>query len=405
MDRFSPDSRVFVEALTRQPERDGVLVGRPEHGTFLVLPADAVEVLDDLARGATVGEAQSRSRERHGETPDLESFLTTLEARGFVRPASIDPLPTPAPRRAHFAGIPQAWARGLCRVALAGGSVAMVAAAIAAAFDPGVIPGWRAAYFPHDTAWGLLWLMTVGVAGTFIHEMAHLVAARAFGVACRFGISNRLWFVVWETDMTGIWALPRNTRYIPILAGPFVDLATASILILVFAAERRAWLELSATTVAFGRALLFVYLMRVVWQCYVFVRTDFYYAIANFLGCTSLLRDTEAYLRDLRARWLGIGSAQDLSAIPPVERQMLGAYAIVWLAGRVLALSVLVFIQLPLFVHYVMLFTGAMFGSAPAGESIGSAATLLSGVFFVVLFLSGLGMWLRQLVTKKGATS
>jgi putative peptide zinc metalloprotease protein len=405
MSRFSPDARVIVEQLSRQPERDGVLVGRADLATFLVLPAEAVDVLDDLARGLTVGEAQARSRERHGETPDLESFLIELEARGFVRPAAGEAPPAAAARAAHFAGIPVVWARRLCRVTFLAGGAAMIAAAAAAALDPQVIPGWRAAYFPNDTALGVLWLMTVGVAGTFVHEMAHLVAARAFNVSCRFSISNRLWFVVWETDMTGIWALPKNSRYIPILAGPFVDLATASILILVFAAERRAWLELAPATLVFGRALLFVYLMRVVWQCYVFVRTDFYYAIANFLGCKSLLRDTETLLRDLRSRWLRIGPRQDLRSIPQVERRMLGAYAIVWLAGRVLALSVLVFVQLPLFLEYLMLFTAAIFGSAPSGQSVASAATLVSGVLFVVLFLSGLGMWVRQLVTKKGATS
>ena len=47
----------FVEVFpfTRQPEGDEVVIGRPDIGVFLALPAEAVEILDDLAAGRSVG--------------------------------------------------------------------------------------------------------------------------------------------------------------------------------------------------------------------------------------------------------------------------------------------------------------------------------------------------------------
>jgi hypothetical protein len=50
-----------------------------------------------------------------------------------------------------------------------------------------------------------LLVMVIGYATVFLHEMAHLVAARgAVGVSSRLGISHRLWYLVAETDMTGV---------------------------------------------------------------------------------------------------------------------------------------------------------------------------------------------------------
>jgi putative peptide zinc metalloprotease protein len=415
MVRYSAHTRVRVEPLARQPQRDGLLVGLPDRSVFLVLPADAVDVLDDLARGQTVGDAQARCHERTGETPDMEAFLTQLEQRGFVRPidaaGAAAPFDTPRERaqggrQPHFEWISPRWASRLCGTAtmtLAAIVIALAAAAVM--LKPGLIPGWRAAYFPQYTGTGLLWLMSIGVFTTFIHEMAHLVAARARGVSCRFGIGNRLWFVVWETDMTGIWALPRRRRYLPLLAGPLVDLVSASALLLLFFAHASGWIALTPRTEQFGRALLFIYLMRIVWQCYFFVRTDFYYAITNLLGCTSLMQDTQVYLRNIVARLTGIGRVHDQRDVPSVERRMLGVYAVIWIAGRALALTVLVFVQFPLLLQYLALFGQAWLGGASSGTDGISAGATVPALVAVTFMLAGLAMWLRQLLPKKGVTS
>jgi len=51
----------FVEILpfTRQPEGDEVVIGQPETGVFLALPAEALEILDDLGVGRSVGAPQA----------------------------------------------------------------------------------------------------------------------------------------------------------------------------------------------------------------------------------------------------------------------------------------------------------------------------------------------------------
>ncbi|HYC90844.1 MAG TPA: hypothetical protein VEO54_16625 [Thermoanaerobaculia bacterium] len=404
MPRYSPHTHVHVAELSRQPEPDGVLVGRKDTATFLLLPAEAVEILDDLAAGLTVGDAQRRYQERHGETPDVEDLLTTLEESGFVRPAS-EAGTAVAARKYHFEWISPRWARRLFGpFTLPVGALLTVLAAVALVFEPSIIPGWEAAYFPSNTAAGLLFLMVMGLFTTFLHEMGHVLGARARGVSCRFAIGNQMWFLTWETDMTGIWALPRRQRYLPLLGGPLVDLFTAAALILFFFASAHGWATADPTILQFGKALLLIYLMRILWQCYFFLRTDFYYAFSNLLGCRSLMQDTEDFLRNLRVRILRFGQTVDQSAIAPGEQRMLRIYAGIWLVGRTVALLLLIFVQLPLLYHYVMLLVDRFRNGAPAGGTGDSLVPVITALFFSVFLLSGLGLWVRQLWFRKGSS-
>ncbi len=409
MVRYSSDTHVIVEPLTRQPDADGVMLGRKELGVYLLLPLEAVGVLDDLEAGHSVGEAQALYHRRHGETPEMEEFLTSLERRGFVRPAPGDAeepqrLASPAAKAFHFEWISPRWAALVCsKPVLAAAGLVVATALVLAWSNHSIIPGWRAAYFPNKTAAGLLFLMFLGLFTTLIHELAHLVAARARGVSCRFGIGNQLWFLVWETDMTGIWALPREERYLPILAGPLADLVTASLLMIVSYLNAIGWLVLTPRVLVFGRALLFVYLMRIAWQCYFFLRTDFYYAIANFLGCKRLLHDTQDFLRNIvMAGLLGIGKKTDQSHIPPVERRMFRIYSVVWIVGRGLAFALLIFVQIPLFYNYITLVVQKFRDGAFRSGGGDSTMPLLTGLFFSIFLMAGLGLWLKRLWPKKG---
>ena len=83
---YSPDTLVSVHPFTRQPEGEEVIIGRLETGVFLAVPPEAVEVLEYLAQGKSVGEASEIFRQAHGEVPDLNEFLDLLEAKGIVRP-------------------------------------------------------------------------------------------------------------------------------------------------------------------------------------------------------------------------------------------------------------------------------------------------------------------------------
>lgn len=400
--RYPRDSRVWVAPFTRQLEGEELVVGRPETGVFLVLAAEAVEMLDELASGSTVGQAADRYRDRYGEEVDLEEFLAELETKGIVRLAAASGGALPEKdlspglsRRYHFSGLPQPIAaRIFSRPVLAVCSGLILSALGVAMVDPGALPNWDDLFFPADLAVLAPWLIFLSLVSVFCHEMGHLIAAKAAGVSSRLGFGNRLWILVAETDMTGIWGVPRERRYLPLLAGPLVDATSASVLVLLLAVVDRGWIYLPGRVVTLVQAIVLIYFLGLVWQCYFFVRTDLYYVLANLFRCKNLMGDTEVFLRNQVARLLPWIHRRDQSHIPSSERRAIRAYSVIWLLGRILALALLFLVQLPLAWRYLSAFLG-LSTSAP-GTAV-AAYSPLTVVLFLLVFGTGLWMWLRSL--------
>lgn len=411
MELHHPNSSVTVYPFTYRLDSDEAIIANATASSYLAIPEPALGLLNDLAAGRTVAEAEDAYRQKYGETPDVWDFLDLLESEGFVMldgdsppDASERSAPSssaPAARRYHFENLSETWARrvfgrptlAVCGL-LVGGAVAAVAD------DPGLLPSPTAMVFPdHLTAFGLA-LFGFILATIFLHELAHLVAARAAGASARLAVSNRLWYLVAETDLTGVWLAPRRQRYLAFLAGPLLDAASAALLILVLWTDHR-WPWLPPDALLLGRAFLFTYLVRLLWQGFLFVRTDLYFVLATFFGCKNLMDDTQNWLRNQLARVLPRLGMVDQSAIPRSELRVIRAYAAVWIVGRGLALGTLILITLPIFWGYALRLV-ELIASPDA-----TAASRLDGLVFIGLTLAiegtGLILWLRGVVLSRFA--
>ncbi len=397
---FAPDSRVRVHPFSLQPDGDELVIGRAG-GSYISVPAEAVEILRGFEAGKTLAEVEELFFARHGERPELAEFLAGLHSRGFVEPEESGAKVAGSPAAALPAagsGILTALSGLLFgRAALGVYLLVVLAAAAAAVVRPDIIPGRSSLFFPrHRTLNGLL-LLLLAYASVFVHEMGHLLAARSVGVRSRIGISHRLWIVVAETDLTGLWGIPRRRRYLPLLAGCVVDLVSAALLMLVLFAAAAGRLGLSATLRQFVSAMVFVYFMRILWQCYLFLRTDFYYVIGALTGCKNLMDDTQAFLRNQLARWRPAMARADQSAIPRREMRVIRLYAGVWVIGRLLAFAVLFAVSIPLTVYYIR-----SLGAAVRLGVVAHPYPFLDSLFvtatFVVPLSVGMTLWIRSLV-------
>jgi hypothetical protein len=402
--RYPATGTVRVHPFTRQVEGGEAVIGRLDLATYLVVPLDVLAVIDELAAGRTVGEASAAYRQRHGEEPDLQALLSTLEGKGLVAPAA-DGAPAegarPSPKRfsGHFQAIPPSVARALfAPPALFGYALLVAAAAVAVFRDPAIVPGWQALFFPAHLASMVPLLLVLHCGAIFLHEMGHLLAARAAGVPARLGIGHRLWIVVAETDMTGIWSLPRRQRYFPMLAGPLVDVVSAALLVLLLAAQAEGLVRLGELAGMLVPAMLLRYLLGLAWQCYFFVRTDLYYVVASAFGCKNLLTDTETFLRQRVGRLFGRRPATPLD-VPPHELRAIRTYSVIWLGGRVVAFSVLVLVQIPLIFNYFR----TAFDAVDTADTSSLVAVATTVVTLLVMGL-GMAMWVRSLTRKQGET-
>jgi putative peptide zinc metalloprotease protein len=339
----------------------------------------------------------------------VADLLAFLESKGFVRKRDGEPAQghdspsspkgsSPANVRYHFAGIPESTARRVFGPT----STLLYLLIIAAAFllvvrEPTLIPDGRSFYFSEHKTLKVLILFLLSLLSIFIHEFCHLLAARAVGVKSRLGIGNRLWVLVAETDLTGLWAVPRNQRYLPLLAGPISDGVFASLIIFLLYAQAHGRLGLSSGIAEIVRASLLLYLVRLLWQLFFFVRTDLYYVIALFFGCKSLMKDTQRFVQNRLSHLLRRRPKNDQSLIPATEMRVIRAYSILWTLGRGLAFVSLFFVTFPALSGYLRdLFRALARGSG--ADPYGFADTLVVSLINLVPLVLGLSLWLASLM-------
>lgn len=410
MSTFTRDTVVSVQPFTQQPEGEDVIIGVVELGVFLAVPPVAVELLEYFAQGKSVGEVSELYQDKYGETLDVDDFLGLLESKGVIKLGGDEMDASPGvpssqqqarPVRYHFQDFPQSLAQRIFSRPVLVGCFLTVALAVAAIVrDRSLMARPSDFFFPEHRALSWVIFTIVAYITILVHEMGHLVAARSVGVSSRMGISNRLWYLVAETDLTGLWGVPKGQRYLPFLAGLLIDTVSSAMLVLLLFARDQKWLELSMFTVRLIRAMVLSYWLRIAWQFFLFVRTDVYFVIVNFFNCRNLLKDTEGYLRSLLARVIPWIKPVDQSGIPSSERRVIRAYAVVWVLGRLMAFSILFSVTIPVAFSYIRDLTSAFRAGYSANPYNFIDSSVLSAVFLVPIII-GFILWIDSMIRRE----
>ncbi|WP_051732561.1 hypothetical protein [Kitasatospora phosalacinea] len=366
--RLDLDRPLALRPLVYLQEGDEVTIGSPAVDSYAVFPPDGAELVRMLADGIPPREAAERHEEAHGESVDMPDLLAVLEDLGFIHDGSSVAAPAPVRwqrlGRALFSRT--AW---MCYALLTALSVVAMARA------PELAPHRSALFFtPSYTAISLV-LFLGQMPFLALHEAFHALAGRRLGLNSRFSVSRRLIFVVFETSLPGLVAVPRRQRYLPILAGMLADVLAMAALTLVAAVVR----EPGGALPLVGRvclALAFAIMLRLLWQLFFYLRTDVYILLTTVLGCTDLHGAAAAVLRNAVRRWTG-RAAVDLSAYGPADLRAARWYAYLLPVGYALTLASFATVVVP---SAYQLLTG-VFGRLRGGEPLAGildSATLLA---------------------------
>jgi hypothetical protein len=277
--------------LSFVPEGDEVLVGRLETGSYAVFPADGAELLQRIADGMTLDQASSWYEDRFGEPVDVAEFATALAELGFVREPGADrpdvrPVGLSWLGRAIFS--PVAWV-------LYGSIVAGWLFAVG--HNTAILPHPSQIFFTGSLVVIQLVITFGQIPLLFLHEAFHILAGRRLGLPSRLGVSNRLTYIVFETQLNGLMSVPRRVRYLPFLAGMLCDAVVFCTFGLIAELTRLGNGSFSAV----GRLCLmmaFTVVLRMAWQFQLYLRTDLYYVFATALNCYDLHEASTALLRN-----------------------------------------------------------------------------------------------------------
>jgi putative peptide zinc metalloprotease protein len=389
------DMRYDVVPLTVQPEGDVFLVGSAKLSTFYHFPPVALSVLDSLRSGATLDDIRRDPPvDADGDTIDVDDLVATFEQVGFVRVSGTSndlDVAASRPGTMGFSVEPT-----LARMFFSPGAIAVYLALVAGAVVCAVrVPAARlhlGAFFVEDhLAATLVLLLVLSTFATGLHELGHLLAAVRRGVASRLGMGTRLWNVVFEADLSGIFALPRRQRYLPLAAGMVTDLIVMACVTILIAVLYTV--GTSPFLVALLQALVLQIAVTIIWQFNLFLRTDVYFIISNWSGHPNLDGAARDYIAG-KMHVLTRGRLGRRDTSPPEERFLatVRRFVAIWIVGRVLALVTLFFVVLPTLARYAeRAWQTIRDPDAPAGRGLDAA--LFAGIS-ALLVAAGLILWL-----------
>ena len=282
-------TRVRLQHLTYVDDGDGVMVGRPDVGSYAVFPSEGADLLRSLEAGVTLEAGALTWHDQTGETLDTEDFLTTLEDLGFLVGEDGVRAEPPSVR----------WRR-LSRVLFSRPAFLLYAAVVLAGVaamivDPVLRPSYRNIFFTSNISVIPIVLAVSQFPLLLIHEGYHALAARRLNLPSRLGIGRRFYYLVAETRLDSLYSVRRSQRYLPFLAGAMIDAVGVGAFTLVAAAGRHggapSWISGLALALAFSGVL------RITWECLFYLETDFYFVINTATGCTDLYGASKQRLR------------------------------------------------------------------------------------------------------------
>lgn len=339
-------SRIRLHELASRPDGGDWIVGRVATGEFVSLPADAMTFVGVLRDGATVADAKRRTDLAYGEDIDALDFISSLIELGFVAAVDGERIAEEQPRPPSLPWLQPrhlSWLSRAPALLLVG---AFSCAGIAMAAASGSFPGYSAFFALREPGLNLALAAVIGMAIVALHEFSHLASARAAGVHGWLGWSTRLFFLVAQTSVPGLWMAGRGVRLRVFLAGMVSDLVVFSAGSIGMAFTPRASTIHHVLTLA-----CLISMLAIIDQFAFFMRTDVYLVVQELTGCKNLFADATGYLRYIFRR-LASGSSTDrlnpLSELPRRERRPVRLYAVVVAAGSVATVLVFAYYGLPL---------------------------------------------------------
>ncbi|MEU6351148.1 hypothetical protein ABZ896_17710 [Streptomyces sp. NPDC047072] len=378
-------NHVRLHPLDSRPDGDEWIVGRMATGRFVALPEVGKQALDLLDQGLTPTEIGDRLRAETGDDIDVPDFVEALLGLGFVAAVDGREIDQPPPPRPTFARIRPHHVRPLLSP-VAPVLVALLITATLLARPPVTLDYRTLLWSSHGSAVIALGA-TVGWTLLLLHECAHLLTARATGVAGRMRLGTRLQFLVLQTDISGIELAPRRHRLTAYLAGIATNLTVAALAALAAGA-------VDGTPRRILAAVTMLALLPLPFQLMVFMRTDLYFVLQDLTRCRDLFGDGVAYTK-YQARYTArrvlhrrTGETDPSLELPAHERRAVRGYSVVLVVGTTLCLAFFAAVTLP---ADVTLFARALTRLGP-GHSVGER---LDGAAVVVTFGGLHALWVR----------
>ncbi|MCU9614781.1 peptidase [Caldibacillus lycopersici] len=211
--------------------------------------------------------------------------------------------------------------------------------------NPHLFPSYKAIFLFDSMVFNVLAFTLITLLLIFIHEFGHVFAIRSYHLPAQLNIGHRLFLVVFETDLTTAWRLQSKERNILFFAGICFEQ------LIVFIALCLKLFVPEGNTLFIGilNIIIFDIVVKLIYQCCFYMKTDIYYFIENITGSYNLMENSKQLLR----KWLPFIKADKSTTTFTEERKFVHMYSGFYVFGFILTIALfgLYFIPQAIFMY------------------------------------------------------
>lgn len=330
------------------------IIGRPDLANYIILPNFAIEIIELLDEGKSILEVETFMEKKLGEPVDVLDFAQDLVVEyRFVHIVDGKEVNPVVKIRESLSWISEKWGNFLFnRYSYIIYFALFVLGISIVCVYPKFFPRYDDVFVSNSLSFSFILTFILGWLFLFIHELAHLIAARSLGIGSKISFSHRLVFPVAETDMSNIVTTPRNLRYRAYLAGIGWDMSFFGLVIIIQYLNSAELIYFSDTIITYLRLIALTAFLRIAWQFMFFMRTDIYYVITNYYKCNNLIENTVFYLRN-RFRKDVLNHSEEWELVNEHEKKVTRWYAWFYVFGVIPTIVLFVFFTIPQLYMYI----------------------------------------------------
>ena len=366
-------------------------------GEFYEMPAICIEAIKMINDGQPLNLIEEILKDRYPEEQvDLQNFAMDLLELGLVKSLDGKIIPKKVEKKkksGRLEWIPPNIGRFFFnRYSSPLYSLITLVSIILFVMKPELFPMYDDVFVFDLMINNILAFLSISFLLVIVHEFGHVLAVRAEGLPTKIELGHRLFFIVFETDMSRVWSLQPEKRNRLYLAGMYFDAVVLFLGLMV----QILFVE-HYYVVGIAKMVVISTFIRVIYQFCVFMKTDMYYVLENWSGCYNLMESGQMLLK----QWFPFLPIHEKSSSFEGEEKFIRPYALFYLIGVLLTIVITVFYNLPLIIHAGILVLPGFIEPASSIHFWDATVFLLQ---FVLMFGLLAYSWSKKYLEKEKAT-
>jgi putative peptide zinc metalloprotease protein len=378
------NSRLATVQIGIRKDKKNYIIEDKQSGEFYEMPEVCIDAINLLNQGERLGEIERVLKEKFpDEEVDLLEFseqLLQLDLIAEIDGVKVEKQQKEKDRLGFLAISPKVGKFFFNKFSFVIYICLFIINIILFILNPSLLPHFKDVFvFDYMFLNILLWMSLTFVL-VLIHEFGHILAMRAHNLPTRLEVGHRLFLVVLETDMSTVWKLPSKARNQLFFAGLCFDtvLLTISLMAQLLIANKSVVLGGIITLAALD------ILLRMLYQCCVYMKTDLYFVLKNISGCYNLMENAKQVINS-KLRYQQTNTKTEV--VFKGEKNTIMLYAVFYFSGVVLTIGLFSIFYIPQMIYaWQQVLPG--FQQAPTTYAFWDAAIFSVQIVIVVVLLS-----------------